>query len=134
MRKSVPVQMESVAVLNVIQGRSGLAGFFNLLNNFNIGLTLTLVYMLSTFGMIVFAFLFNEFVLRVRSERRRKIRISKRIALAVRSFAVKRLSAIGLFVLFVHLFFWFTQLFLSSNIKTNKVVRLLSTQIKSDES
>ena len=49
------------------------------------------------------------------------------------SFGVKRLSAIGVFVLFIRLFLWVTQLFLTNNIKTNKVVVDTSQLIKNEQ-
>ena len=114
--------MEDVLVAHPIQDQK--TSFFNLLDNFNIGITLSAVYLLSFFGILVFSFLIKELGLRIRQ--RRPVELSKRITLAMSSFKMKQLSAIGLFVLFVHLFLWQTELFLTNNIKTNKVVRLQS--------
>ena len=123
MRKSVPVRMEKVVVMHYLPDKND-NSFFDLLDNFKIGFTLAGIYLLSFFGILALAYLFNELSDRIRSEERRAVKLSKRIAQAVNSFEVKRLSAIGLFVLFVHLFLWVTELFLTNNIKTNKVVRL----------
>ena len=114
--------MEGVLVAHPIRDQK--TSFFNLLDNFNIGITLSAVYLLSFFGILLFSFLIKELALRTRQ--RRPVELSKRITLAMSSFKMKQLSAIGLFVLFVHLFLWQTELFLTNNIKTNKVVRLQS--------
>ena len=98
--------------------------YLNLLDNFNFGFTLSATYLLSFIGILVIAFLISLIGHRIRFGRRRKtIKISKRIGSALDSFGGKRLSAIGIFVLFAHLFLWLTQLFLTNNIKANKVVR-----------
>ena len=123
MHKTVPIVMESVVMMHYVPDKSDLS-YLNLLDNFNLGLTLMTVYLFSFFGILALSFLFDELARRIRYERRRTIQFSKRIVSAVSSFGVKRLSAIGLFVLFVHLFIWITQLFITNNIKTNKVVRL----------
>lgn len=59
--------------------------------------------------------------------------LSKNVQLIFISFEVKKFSTITIFILFVHLFFWFTQLFLTNNIKTNKVVIDTSKLIKTEE-
>ena len=92
--------------------------YFDLLDNFNVGLTLLSTYIFSFFAILSLAFLINKLTHRIRGT----ANSPKRIALALNSFELKRLSAMGLFVLFVHRFLWLTQLFLTNNIKTNKVV------------
>ena len=99
--------------------------FFNLLGNFKVGFTLAATYFLSFLGILALSFLINELTHRIRFEEtvvRRRPKLFKRIVSALKSFGVNRLSAIGIFVLFVHQFIWVTQLFLTNNIKTNKVV------------
>ena len=119
--------METAIVSHAIQDQKSVS-VFDLRDNFNIGITLSAVYLLSFFGVLGLGFLINELTYRTRFDMgRRKIKLSKRIALVVASFGVKRLSATGLFVLFVHLFLWLSQHFLTNNIKTNKVVRRLPT-------
>ena len=123
LQKSVPIQMETVALIQPIRDENSVS-FFNLLDNLNLGVTLSALYLLSFFGLLAFSFLINELTRRIRIERgRRTIQISKRIALALSKFRNKTLTAIGIFVLCAQLFLWLTQLFLTNNIKTNKVVR-----------
>lgn len=114
--------MESIVLGHTIPDRQNLA-YFNLLNNLDVGFTLSAAYLLSFFGILTLAFLIGELIYRVRFAERRPVKISKRIALALRRFQNKKLSAVGIFVFFVYLFLWLTQLFLTNNIKTNKVVR-----------
>ena len=123
--KSVPIMMENPMVIHTIKEQK--VTFFNLLNNFNVGFTLVATFFLSFLGILAFSFFFNELTHRVRFGEtvvRRRPKLFKRIASAWNSLGVKRLSAIGIFVLFVHQFIWVTQLFLTNNIKTNKVVSL----------
>ena len=119
--KTVPLRMENIIIGQFIREKKAVS-FFNLLNNFNVGFSLSAIFLLSLIGILSCSFLINEIIRRIRFERRRTVKICKRIASAVSSFGVKRLSAIGIFVLFVHLFLWLSQLFLINNIKTNKVV------------
>ena len=122
--KSVPVGMENTMVFQPIQEQNAIS-FFNLLDNFNVGFTLTATFLLSFLGILTFSFLINELTHRVHfgeTVLRSRAKLSKRIASALNSFGVNRLSAIGIFVLFVHQFIWIGQLFLINNIKTNKVV------------
>ena len=120
--------MESAVLSHPIRDQKTFA-FFNLLNNFDIGLTLSATFLLSIVGILSLAILINELTHRIRfersfrSENRRTANARKGIALAVSIFNVKRCSAIGIFFLFVQLFFWMTELFLGNNIKTNQVVR-----------
>ena len=66
--------------------------------------------------------------IRRRADVRKRTEIWKRIASAVSSFGSAKLSPIGLLILFVQLFIWFSELFLTNNIKTNKVVRKTFTR------
>ena len=124
--------MESIVLGHTIPDRQNLA-YFNLLNNLDVGFTLSAAYLLSFFGILTLAFLIGELIYRVRFAERRPVKISKRIALALRMFQNQKLSAVGIFVFFVYLFLWLTQLFLTNNIKTNKVVRLSSIQNQNQE-
>ena len=115
--------MEKVVLGDLIRDQNGDIVYFNLLNNFKIGITLFAAFMLSLFGILLVSFLIKQLTHRIRFGERRTRELRKQIVSAVSSFGVRRLSAIGVFVLFVHLFFWIIQLFLTNNIKTNKVVR-----------
>ena len=107
--------------------------YHNLLDNFKIGLTLSAAYLLSFVGILALPFFINELTHRIRLERRRTARIGEKIKSAFGNFGVTRLSAMGLFALFVHLFLWLTQLLLTNNIKTNKVVSLQIFRCKQRE-
>ena len=91
--------------------------FFNLLENFKIGLALTVVYLCSLLVILVLSFFLHELAYKIQNGAGREKEIFKRLTSAVSSFNENRLSAIGLFFVFVHLFIWFTQLFLTNNIK-----------------
>ena len=120
--KSVPIQMEQILIGHPIRDQTSLVSFYNLLDNFNVGFTLTATYLFSIFTILVLALLLNELTHWIQTGAIRTNKISKRIASVVGSFRTKQLSALGLFLLFVHLFLWIIQLFLTNNIKTNKVV------------
>ena len=116
--------MEKAVVGHAIQRQKAFT-FFNLLNNFKVGFTLAVTFLLAFLSILALSFLINELIYRVRCQEtlvRRRPKLSKRITSVLNSFGAKRLSAIGVFVLFARLFIWITQLFLINNIKTNKVV------------
>lgn len=113
--------------------------YFNLLTNFNVGLVLSVVFLLAFLGTLSTSFLINKLAHRLRfgysRSKRRPTKIFEKITWAVRSFGnVKKLSALGIFLLFVREYLWLTQLFLTNNIKTNKVVRLFDSISKSSKS
>lgn len=118
---SKPIMMEKLVVGQAIKPQGTV--YYNLLNNFNVGFSLTITFLSSILIILALSFLLNDLTHRIRFRDQRRIEISKRIALALGRFQSKRLSAIAVFVLFVHIFIWQTQLFLANNIKTNKVVR-----------
>ena len=123
----MPIHSETIVIGQSIHDHQSVT-YFNLLNNFKLGFSLTATYLLSFLGILALSFLFNGLTYEIRFGERQPIKITKKIALATNSFRTKRLSAIGMYFLFVRLFLWITQLFLINNIKTNKVVRLLSAQ------
>ena len=133
--KSIPVQMSKVVLGHAIHDQTNCVAYFNLLNNFNVGLTLSSTFLVSVLAILAFSYLINRLTNRIQE---RPPEACKSIAVILTKFRNKTLSAIGIFFLFVHLFLWLTQLFLTNNIKTNKVVvdtsqlvrRHLSTQNK----
>ena len=114
--------MASIIVGHPIREQTNEVAYNNMLNNFNVGFTLSAVFLFSFFSILALSFLINEFDYRNRFRGRRIAKLSKRIALTLSKFQKRTLSAVGVFVLFTHLFLWLTQLFLTNNIKTNKVV------------
>ena len=109
------------------------SSYSNLLNNLNVGLALSATFLLSILGIFAAVVLINELTDRIhRIEQingvqgirrsREKAKSSKRIGAVVSSFGVKRLSAIGILMLFVQLFLWLVTLFVSNNIQTNIIV------------
>ena len=116
----MPIDEEEVSVAHFIRDHREGVSFFNLLDNFKIRIDLALVYLLSIFGILATSFLINELTHRIYRKGtavRRTSKFSRRIVSALSSFGKKRLSAIGLFFVSVHLFIWITQLFLTNNIK-----------------
>ena len=121
--KTIPIQMGSVQVGQAIRDKNN--AYFNLLDNFNVGLALSAIFLLSFLGILSLDFLINKLTERIRfgSSERSPTKISEAIASTVASLGVNQLSAIGIFVLFVNQYLWLAELFLTNNIKTNKVVR-----------
>lgn len=118
----MPIYVEDLVAGHAIRDQS--ATYFNLLNNFSFGLTLSAFYLVSFLIILSFSLLIHELICRVRLGQRKTLGISKRIILVVNSFRVKKCSTIGIFVLFVQIFIWVTKLLVSNSIKTNKVVSL----------
>ena len=129
MAKTVPIQMESVALLHVIPDQDKLS-YFDLLDNLKVGFKLTATYLVVFLVTLALSHLLNELTYRIRFGCGRSTRIQERILGAFKSLGVPRLTAVGLFVLFFQLFLWFSQLFLTNNIKTNKVVRAFFWRLK----
>ena len=111
--------MGSVIIGHAIRGRRD--AFFNLLDNFNIELTLWIAYLLAFLTVMSLFILLNEITDRIRFGGKRTAKFSKRITLALTKFRIKisKQRAIGIFVMFVYIFIWLTQLFLTNNIKVN---------------
>ena len=127
LHKSVPAHMESVMFAHLIKDREdGSSSFFNLLHNFNLGISLSAIFLGAFFTILLLSFFIGQFAHRIRFGVSKKIQASKWISSALSNFKVKHLCAVGVFVLFIHLFLWLNQLFLTNNIKTNKVVRSIS--------
>ena len=132
--KSVPIKLSSVMVGHAIHQDRDEVSFFNLLDNFNFGLNLSVIYLLSLIAILVISFFINLTSHRIRFGRRRTGKISKEIVSTLGSFRRNRLpAAMDIFILFVNLFFWLSQLFLTNNVKTNKVVVDTSHLIKTAE-
>ena len=124
--------------MNMFSERGG-DSFFNLLDNFKLGVDLISVYFCSFVGILAFSILLNVLTRLIRSEGVRDFRFSRskirveiweKVDRGLSNFGVSRLSAIGIFALFFSLFIWLTTLFITNNIKTNKVVRLTQGIIK----
>ena len=116
LKKSVPISMSGILVGHQIHDQKRIS-YFNLLENFKIGIGLTSLYLCSFLGILAFSFLFNALTRRIRTERGATIEIHKRIALALNKLRIPTLTAIGLFALFAGQFIWFSELFLTNNIK-----------------
>lgn len=126
-KKSNPIQFSSAIVCHAIFRDQN--SFLNLLDNFNFGLTLSATYMLSFCAVLVICFLIHQISHRLQfGKRGRTGKAVQKTVAALGSFRGNRLSTIGVFVLCTHVFLWLTQLFLTNNIKTNKVVKHLSTE------
>ena len=118
LEKSVPIQLSSALVGHIVHRERNDVTFFNLLDNFNFGLTLTASYMLSFICILGICFLIHLISHRLQFGKRGRTgkAIQKTVA-ALGSFRGNRLSTIGIFVLCTHVFLWLTQLFLTNNIK-----------------
>ena len=118
--KSVPIKLSSVMVGHAIHQDRDEVSFFNLLDNFNFGLTLTATYLFSFIAILMICFLIHLINHRIRfGKRGRTSKTIQKVFSALGTFRGSRLSTIGLFVLCVHLFLWQTQLFLTNNIKVS---------------
>ena len=126
--KSMPMNAEHIRPAQWVERKS--VKYFDLMDNFKLGFTLFASYLAVVLAAVLACFWLNELkhkiefgVWRRARVRTRRVGIRKRIAWALSKFGMNRLSTVGIFVLFFHLFVWFTTLFLINNIKTNKVVR-----------
>ena len=128
--KSATIESEIISFGHSIFDKNDVS-YFDLINNFNVGLKLLSIYLAALLIIVIFGLIINEVNFNVRSSkgvsrRRRMIKrrksFFKKILTTFRSFnQTNKFTPICLFFIFLHMFFWFTQLFLVNNIKTNKV-------------
>lgn len=95
--------------------------YYDLALNFNFGYSILLSYLFILFMVTLFCLLISRLTIKIDGRFRRKSLISKCVILFEHLFGTSFLP-INIMLLFLSLFFWFTQLFLTNNIKTNKVV------------
>lgn len=126
LHKSWPFGVEQISLFYGLSDREDVS-FFDLIENFMIGIQVTCIYLAVSLSVLLFCLIINEITVDFISSRQfapnfRKPRsLSAKIDLALKSLDIRKLSTIGVFVLFVNMFFWLTRLFLMNNIKTNKV-------------
>ena len=122
LHKTWPFGVEQIYLFYGLNERKDVS-FFDLIENFMIGVQLTAIYLTASLSVLLLCLLINEITNGFASSRQFVVprRIGQKIDLAVKSLEIRKLSTIGVFALFVHLFFWLTRLFLQNNIKTNKV-------------
>lgn len=94
---------------------------FDLMDNFKLGFVLFASYLTVFLAALLACFCLIELKRKIEfgvsRVRRRRVTLRKRIALALSKFGMNRLSTVGILVLFVNLFIWFTTLILTNNIK-----------------
>ena len=112
--KTIPFTAENIVLGQQIFEKSNV-NYFNLLSNFNLGFEFFFYYslFLITFGFS--CLLLTKFT--IKSNRN----FIKRFYLFLSYISRSELFKFKIIYLFLLLFFWFTQLFLANNIKTNKV-------------
>lgn len=121
LHKTWPFGVEQIFLFYGLNERADVS-FFDLIENFMIGLQLTAIYLAASLSVLFLCLIINEITAGFISSRKFQLpkKFTNKIDLAVKSLEIRKLSTIGVFALFVHLFFWLTRLFLINNIKTNK--------------
>ena len=114
LQKTIPFRAENIVFGQQIRDSKNV-NYFNLLSNFNVGFEIFFYYslFLITFGFS--CLLLTKFT--IKSNRN----FIKRFYLFLSYMSRSELFKFKIIYLFLLLFFWFTQLFLANNIKTNKV-------------
>ena len=117
----MPMNAERIVVAQWFQMQNE-DNFFDLIDNFMLGFGLSAAYLGSILvsGLIIFGL--NELRRKIQFGVPRIVKLQKKFAIVLSQFGMNRLSAIGIFVLSFNLFLWLAELFLTNNIKTNKVV------------
>ena len=96
--------------------------YFDLIHNFKLPISLLAIYLAAFLVIIFIGFAFHEITQKIKCKAFKKKRLIKKLATILRLFfSGNKFFTIGVFFVFVLLFIWFSQLFLTNNIKTNKV-------------
>lgn len=132
LERTLPMKTENLVVMQRVYEKNMNLDYFDLTANFQFGLPILASYFLSFLGIILTCL----FIIKMKNKLASNP-ITNREILTIfqKDFFTKKysLSAMGIFILFFHLFFWYTQLFMTNNIKTNKVVVDTSDLVKSKE-
>lgn len=132
---------ERIVLVHLVKDESTNVKFYDLMDNFKFGFSLVASYVGVFLVALLVGFILSELKRKMQfgatiraglrwrraAVKKRTMGLKTRIDWALRRFSVNRLSSISIFILFVNLFLWFTQLFLINNTKTNKVVRLVAS-------
>lgn len=97
--------------------------FFDLMSNFRFSPSLLSAYLAGVLAALFIGIFIRRLTYRIQFGTSKKSGFFRGFFVN-RRLHFKRFSALAVFALFLRLFLWISQLFLTNNIKTNKVVRL----------
>lgn len=118
----MPTHKETITVGHQLDDRSNFA-HFDLMDNFKkIDLQVVQIYAIVLLIILLSYLAINRISNAVGPAVQKKRKVFESIASISQDFALNKLSSIGLFLLFVKLFFWFSRLVITNNYKTSKVV------------
>ena len=106
--------------------------FFDLAENFRFEFDLVLSYFATLFVVLLLALFISRLTLKINIRHFKMENIYSKLSLCWKHLFRSNIWPIKIALLFLTLFFWYTQLFLANNIKTNKVVVDTSDLIKNN--
>ena len=113
---------EKTRVGQVVHKQSGVS-FFDLMDNFKLGISLLSIFLAVLLAVLLIGVCIRRLAYWVWFGASRKPKLFRGYFTDQKLGFIK-FPALAIFVLFVHQFVWLTQLFLTNNIKTNKVVTI----------
>ena len=116
--------MEKTRIGQQIYKQSGVS-FFDLMDNFKVATSLLSIYLAALLAVLLIGVCIRRLAYWVRFGASRMPKLF-RGNFKYRKLGFIKFPALAIFVLFVGQFLWLTQLFLTNNIKTNKVVTILT--------
>ena len=120
----------SVLILQSINSNKKKIDFFDLAENFKFELELILSYFATLFVGLLLCLVISRLTLKINMRQFKRENIYSRLSILSKHLSRSKLWPIKMIFLFLILFFWYTRLFLTNNIKTNKVVVDTSDLIK----
>lgn len=113
--------MEKTRLFHQVNRKSD-GAFFDLMDNFNVGVLLISIYLAALLAALLAGLCIRRLAYQVRFGTSRKPKLFRYFADRKLGFKKTHLPALSVFALCVGEFFWLTQIFLTNTIKTNKVV------------
>lgn len=114
--RTTPFTTEKTRFGHLIREERG--AFFDLMNNFKVGISLLFIYLGALLALLLIGICIRRLAYWTRFGTSRKPNLSRGY-FADRKLGFKRFPALAIFILFVGVFLWLTQLFLINNIKVD---------------
>ena len=117
-------------IVQLINSNKNNVDFFDLAENFKFEFDLILGYFATLFVGLLLCLAISRLTLNINTRQFKRENIYSRLTILSKHLSSSKLWPIKMVLLFLTLYFWYTQLFLTNNIKTNKVVVDTSDLIK----
>ena len=117
-------------VLQLVNENKNDVDYFDMVENLKFGFDLILSYFATLFVSLLLCLVISRLTLKINMRHFKREDIYSKLSILSKHLFRSNLWPLRMVLLFFTLFFWYTQLFLTNNIKTNKVVVDTSDLIK----